>query len=131
MQRELERWFGPLQPAQQQAVLEWADHFRPLGLEGLQEILSYRDDRAVFQAGIHELFSNPETYRPANYQKRLDYNREQTIALVYRIGSQLETEQLNHLEHQAESVARDFDALSCDSEETITPASDVTTYSQQ
>jgi len=123
MQRELERWFGPLRPAQQQVVLEWADRFRPLGLEGLQarkawqsrlqELVSHRDDRAAFQAGIHELISDPETYRPAAYQKRLDYNREQTIRLVARIGSQLDAAQRNHLERQAESVARDFDTLSC------------------
>ena len=123
MQRELERWFGPLRPAQQQVVLEWAERFRPLGLEGLQArkawqsrlqaLVRHRDDRAAFQAGIHELFSNPETYRPAAYQKRLDYNREQTIDLVYRVGSQLDAAQRNHLEHQAESVARDFDTLSC------------------
>jgi hypothetical protein len=134
MQRELERWFGPLQPAQQQAVLEWADHFQPLGLDGLQaretwqsrlqELVSHRDDRATFNTGIHELFSNPETYRPSAYQKRLDYNREQTIELVYRVGSQLDARQRNHLEHSAESVARDFDMLSCDDEETATPASD-------
>ena len=141
MQRELERWFGPLQPTQQQAVLEWADQFRPLGLEGLQtrkawqsrlqELLSHRDDRAAFKAGIHELFSSPETYRPEAYQKRLDNNREQTIELVHRVGSQLDTKQRNHLEHKAESVASDFDALSCDSEGTAAPASDVITYSQQ
>ena len=141
MQRELERWFGPLRPAQQQVVLEWTDHFLPLGLEGLQarrawqsrlqELVSHRDDRAVFQTGIHKLFSKPETYRSATYQKRLDYNREQTIELVYSVGSQLDKEQRNHLEHQAESVARDFDALSCDSKETATLASDVIIYSQQ
>jgi len=126
MERELERWFGPLQPAQQQAVLAWADRFQPLGMEGLQtrkawqsrlqELVSHRDDKAAFQAGIHELFSNPETYRPAAYQKRLDYNRKQTIELVYHVGSVLNAEQRNHLEHQAESVARDFDTLSCEDE---------------
>ncbi len=140
MERELERWFGPLQPAQQQAVLEWVDHFRPLGMEGLQtrkvwqsrlqELVSHRDDKAAFQAGIHELFSSPETYRPAAYQKRLDYNRKQTVELVYHVGSQLNAEQRNHLEHHAESVARDFDTLSCDGEETGSRANDVITYSQ-
>ena len=33
---ELERWFGPLEKAQQQAVLLWSESFQPLGVEGLR-----------------------------------------------------------------------------------------------
>jgi len=127
MQNELERWFGPLQPAQQQAVHQWAEDFRPLGMEGLQmrrvwqsrlqELVRHRNDREGFRASIHALLGNPETLRPAAYQKRLDDNRERTIELVYHVGSRLDPAQLRHLDHQAETIAGDFDALSCNAAE--------------
>ncbi len=123
MENELERWFGPLQTEQQEAVLQWAEDFRPLGMEGLEmrkawqarlrELVRHRDQRESFSAGIHELLGSPETLRTAAYQQRLDSNRRQTIELVYSIGSRLDPEQRLHLDHHAESVARDFDTLTC------------------
>lgn len=124
MRDELERWIGPLQPAQQQALFEWSVRFRPLGMEGLQmrkawqsrlqNLIRYRDDREAFHAGIHELLGNPETLRTDAYQKLLDNNREHTIELVYRVGVHLNQEQRLHLNHHAESIALAFDKLSCD-----------------
>jgi len=123
MKNELKRWFGPLQPAQQQAVVEWSYHFQPLGLEGLQMrkawqsrlhgLISHRDDRETFIAGIHDLLINPGEFRSAAYRERLAYNREKTIELVYTTGALLNQEQRHHMDHKAESIVRELEKLSC------------------
>ena len=123
MTRELERWFGPLQASQQQAVLAWSAAFTPLGREGLQmrrrwqarlaELVAQRDAAAEFRSGVEALLLNPQALRTPVYQQRLDHNRAVTIDLLHAIGSRLDPGQHRHLAHEAASVARDFEQLAC------------------
>ena len=124
MTKALERWFGPLSPTQQQAVMEWRERVVPLAEEGfkmrqrwqarLSELLSQREDVSAFQAGITELLVNPEVVRPPVYQARLEYNHRTTIYLVHEVGTELTGTQRRHLAHQTSSIARDLDQLACE-----------------
>ena len=131
MTRELERWFRPLQPTQQQAVIAWSAAFTPLGMEGLQmrqrwqarlsELAARRHAAAEFNAGMEALFINLEALRTPVYQQRLDHNRKVTIVLMHEIGKQLDREQRRHLAHEVASVAQDFDQLACNRDERESP----------
>lgn len=130
MSDELERWFGPLQSKQQQALAVWSEQFEPLGIEGLQNrerwqarlrlLLAQRDNKPAFYAGIEELFLQPEALRSNAYQKRLEYNKNVTIELLYIIGKQLNDEQRSHIAQQALSYAEDFDQLACQPKQVTT-----------
>lgn len=123
MTRELQRWFGPLQPAQARAVQTWGEGFQPLGELGLEmrqrwqsklrELTARRNDRVAFLASVENLLTRPQALRTPQYQARLDANREATLDLVYRVGKGLDKNQRQHLDRKAEAVARDFDALAC------------------
>ncbi len=120
---ELERWFGPLQSAQQQAVSDWSRRFKPLGLLGLRMrerwqarlhlLLSQRDEVEAFNAGIVELFANPDALRSEAYLARADYNEKITVEMIYQVSKQLDRQQLENLASMAGSLADDFTQLSC------------------
>jgi hypothetical protein len=79
----------------------------------LHGLISHRDDRETFIAGIHDLLINPGEFRSAAYRERLAYNREKTIELVYTTGALLNQEQRHHMDHKAESIVRELEKLSC------------------
>ncbi len=123
MAEELERWFGPLNPKQQQAVQEWSRGLAPPGLEGLRsrqgwqaslrDAIGDRADETAFRAGIDELFVNPSMLRSPALQKRFDDNRDLALDLVYRIGAHMDGEQRTHLANQTALVAGDLEDLVC------------------
>jgi hypothetical protein len=129
MTNELERWFGPLLASQQQAVIDWSQGFKPLGREGLKmrqqwqaglrDLMSQRDDLQAFNAGIEQLFVNPEAIRSTEYLHRVKHNQTTTIEMIVVVGGQLNDGQRKHLASMAESISWDFDQLACASEESV------------
>lgn len=123
MTEELERWFGPLQSPQQQAVHSWSRRLVPLGLVGLRsreqwqanlgDVIDDRADEAAFRAGIEQLFVNPRALRSPAIQARFDENRSLALDLIHEIGASLDEEQRRHLRSQSASYARDLDELVC------------------
>ena len=123
MTEELERWFGPLNAKQQQAVREWSRRLTPLGLEGLRsrqqwqahlrDVIGGRADETAFREGIDELFVKPRALRSPAIQKRFDDNRGLALDLVHQIGAHMDGEQRTHLANQAASVAGDLEELVC------------------
>jgi polyhydroxyalkanoate synthesis regulator protein len=123
MTTELERWFGPLNRIQQQAVAAWSYNFSPLGMEGLatrvqwqsrlRTLLDKRKDLPYFNAAFDELVINGNMPNSSAYQKKLDHNREVTIDLIYRVMNNTSETQRQHQENTAESIARDIDKLVC------------------
>jgi hypothetical protein len=123
MTTELERWFGPLNRIQQQAVAVWSYKFSPLGMEGLatrvqwqsrlRTLLDQRKDLPYFSAEFDELVVNGDMPHSPAYQKKLDDNREVTIDLVYQVMNNTSETQRQHQENTAESIARDIDKLVC------------------
>ena len=128
MTQELERWFGPLQDAQQQAVTGWSEKFEPLGLTGLKmrrrwqahlkDLLDHRGDTEKFYSGIEQLFLNPEAIYSDEYIKRIEYNAKRTIELVVYVGNELDDSQREHLASMVDSVSGDFVELACAAGET-------------
>jgi hypothetical protein len=123
MTTELERWFGPLNHIQQQAVAGWSYKFSPLGMEGqanrvrwqsrLRVLLDQRKNQPFFTAAFDELVVNGENLRSSAYQKKLENNREVTIDLLYLVMNNTNEMQQQHQSKRAESIARDIDKLVC------------------
>jgi hypothetical protein len=123
MSTELERWFGPLNHVQQQAVAGWSYTFSPLGMEGqenrvrwqskLRVLLDQRKNQPYFTAAFDELVVNGENLRSSAYQKKLDNNREVTIDLLYLVMNNTNEMQQQHQSKMAESIAHDIDKLVC------------------
>lgn len=123
MTTELERWFGPLNRIQQQAVAGWSYKFSPLGMEGqatrvqwqsrLRVLLDQRKNQSFFAAAFDELVVNGENLRSSAYQKKLDNNMEVTIDLLYLVMNNTSEMQQQHQGKRAESIAQDIDKLVC------------------
>jgi Family of unknown function (DUF6279) len=123
MTTELERWFGPLNRIQQQAVAAWSYKFSPLGMEGLatreqwqsrlRTLLDQRKDQPYFKSAFNELVVNGEMPHSSAYKKKMDSNREVTIDLLYLVMNNTSETQRQHQENTAESIARDIDKLVC------------------
>jgi hypothetical protein len=123
MGKELQRWFGKLDRGQEQVLAGWSRQFQPLGLEGLavrqrwqsrlREIMNTRANPETFQREFAELMTNPAALRTAAYQQRIDHNREATIDMLYSVIRQLSDTQKRHLQQQVDTVAGDFDKLTC------------------
>lgn len=123
MTDELERWFGPLLPVQQRAVLDWSRRLTPLGLVGLQSrrqwqenlrgVIDNREDETVFYAGIEGLLVTPRALRSSAIQKRFDENRVISLDLIETVGAHMDDAQRTHLANQTASVAADLDELVC------------------
>jgi hypothetical protein len=123
MTEELERWFGPLNPKQQQAVREWSRRLTPLGLEGLRsrqrwqanlrDVIGDRANETAFREGIDGLFVKSRVLRSPDIQKRFDDNRVLALDLVHRIGVHMDGGQRTHLANQTASVAGDLETLVC------------------
>jgi hypothetical protein len=126
MGKELQRWFGKLNSGQEQVLVSWSRQFQPLGLEGLavrqrwqsrlREIMDRRENPEAFQRDIAELMSNPGALRTPAYQQRINHNREATIDMLYSVIRQLSDVQKHHLQQQVNTVAGDFDKLTCSGE---------------
>lgn len=126
----LEYWFGPLQETQLQVVHEWVGYFQPMGLESikmrrkwqsrLHVLISHRNNKAAFKAGIDQLLLQPELLRSSSYQKILDDNRKATKDLLYYIGNHLDKSQRKHFAMEALAIAQDFDDLACKQDGTDT-----------
>ena len=120
---ELERWFGPLGPAQQRAVVAWSEHFQPLGFEGLRtrqrwqgrlrELVEHRGDQAAFRAGIDELLTNPGALRSQAVNDLYARNKRAIVELLFEISTHLSEDQRRHLAKETTSIARDLDELAC------------------
>jgi hypothetical protein len=131
---ELERWFGPLGKAQQQAVIEWSERFQTAGLEGLRtrqrwqgrlrELVDRRDDQAAFYKGIDELLTNPGALRSQAIRDLYANNRRTIIELLYEIGNHLSEQQRRHLAKETSSIAGDLEELACAAEKSAEAATD-------
>lgn len=133
MNKELKRWFGPLQSSQKNAVQKWSINFTPLGLEGLHmreawQRRLYRltldaDNQSMLLDKLRKMIINPEQYRSPEYQQRLDHNRNETIWLIHAVVNSLTQRQKDHVNRRVRSIASDFDELSCNSDKVVSSVS--------
>ncbi len=123
MQKNLAYWISDLTPAQRQAVADWSSGLMPIAQEWLQNrervqayartLLEKREDSPEFREKMLDLIVYPEYMRPADYQKKIDFNTNLTLQFIIQLDRLLTSEQRQHFLKRIESLASDFDQISC------------------
>ena len=113
-----------MNPEQKQAVSDWSLQLAPIAVDWLRNreivqaearsLLAHRHDNPGFQAAMQELIINPESMRNAEFQRKIDINTVVTINILAQLNQLLTEKQRSYLLNRIESLAADFDILSCD-----------------
>ena len=124
MVKRTEYWISKLNPEQKQAVSDWSLQLAPIAVDWLRnrEIvqaearrqLARRHDNPGFQDAMRELIINPDSMRNAEFQRKIDINTAVTINILAQLNQLLTEKQRSYLLNRIESLAADFDILSCD-----------------
>jgi len=124
MVKRTEYWISKLNPEQKQAVSDWSLQLAPIAVDWLRnrEIvqaearrqLAHRHDNPGFQDAMRELIINPDSMRNAEFQRKIDINTAVTINILAQLNQLLTEKQRSYLLNRIESLAADFDILSCD-----------------
>ncbi|UCD77118.1 MAG: hypothetical protein JSW26_17015 [Desulfobacterales bacterium] len=124
MIKRLEYWISDVTEAQQAAVSAWSSQLVPIAGDWLKnrELIQAEARRLLIRAKIdpefritlQELIINPERMRSSNYQQKIDINTDITIRLVMQLDHLATPQQRTYLTKRIESLAADFDKLSCD-----------------
>ena len=124
MIKRLKYWISDLNPDQIQMVAEWSVQLTPIASQWIQNreviqtkarsLLDRRFDNPEFRSELQKLIIHPEKMRSADYQRRLDINTRITITLIVRLEQMLTKDQRSYLVTRIETLAADFDTLSCD-----------------
>ena len=117
-------WISKLTQEQKQAVADWNSQLAPIAIEWLRNrehlqaearrLLAHRHDGPGFRAAMQALIINPESMRSVEYQRKIDINTAVTIKFIVKLNQLLTEDQRSFLLDRIESLAADFDALSCD-----------------
>lgn len=124
MTKQLRYWISNLNDRQKQAVSDWSSRLEPISEDWLlnrrtiqaeaQRIIKQRNSDPEFQAALLDLLAHPERWRNANYQYKIDHNTEVTLKFLIQLNRMLTSQQRTFLNDRIESLATDFDKLSCD-----------------
>lgn len=135
MLKHIKYWISKLNKDQIHMVEQWNAQLAPIGVEWLKNrqtvqaetlrLLSGRQDDPGYQAAMQELIINPEIQRSAEFQHKIDNNTDVTISYLAKLIRTLTADQRARLQDRVESLAADFDALSCDPQKVPKP-----TYNQ-
>ena len=119
----LEHWIRRISPEQMRAVSDWSDQLKPFAADRLQyretvlaefhDLLEQRRHLVDFQAALTGLLTHPERLRTSEYQMKVEYNTNVTIRFLMRMDQLLTDIQRGYLVNRLESLATDFDNLSC------------------
>jgi hypothetical protein len=120
----LEYWTSDLTTGQKAAVATWNEQLVPLAEDWLQNrekiqaearrLLSQRNNTPEFRTKLLELIVNPEKMRSPAYQAKIDANIDITFNFILQLDRMLTPRQRSYLLKRIESLAADFDKLSCD-----------------
>lgn len=129
--KRVKRWIGPLSEEQKQSVAEWSSRLRPTAADWMahrrkaqnayRQLFQQRTDEVYFRRSAYELLVYPEHLRSPAYQKDIEYNIAQTIALFVEIDRQLTPRQRKKMLNKLTDYAADFDYLSCEPEQEAQP----------
>ena len=124
MIKRLKYWLSDLSPEQKQAVADWSVQLTPIAGQLIQNremiqakahsLLASRSENPDFRSDLQELIMHPERMRSVDYQRKIDINTRITINFLVRLDRMLTEDQRAHLLKRIESLAADFDTLSCD-----------------
>ena len=80
-------------------------------------LLTRRSSNPEFRAHLLELIVNPEHIRTPAYHAKIETSIDLTIKLIIQLDRLLTPKQRSYLLKRIESLAADFDKLSCDPRE--------------
>lgn len=124
MIKRMKYWLGSVTAEQKKAVADWSSQLEPIAADWLQNrermqaefqrLLKGRTMDPSFKVNLVGLLVDAENYRSADYQLKIETNTNRTFLFLQRIDRLLEPSQRSYLLKRIESLARDFDQLSCD-----------------
>ncbi len=132
MLKHIKYWISKPNQDQIGQVEEWNSQLTPIGVEWLENrqtvqaegrrLLSNRYDDPGFQSAMQDLIINPEKLRSIEFQRKIDGNTDVTISYLAKLIRMLTEDQRAYLQDRVESLAADFDALSCDPQKVPKPS---------
>jgi len=124
MIKRLKYWISNPTSEQKTAIYAWSKQVVPLSEDWLQNreilqtearrLLSRRSSSPDFRADLLQFIVNPESLRTTAYQAKIEANLETTIRFIIQLDRLLTPGQRTRLLKRIESLAGDFDKLSCD-----------------
>lgn len=124
MIKNLGRWVSDLTPEQKQAVSDWSFQLTPIAEDWVQNreaiqaytrnLLKNRNDSSEFRKEMFEHIVNPEPMNTAAYQRKIDFNTDVTFKFIIQLDRLLRPDQRKYFLKRMESLASDFDKLTCD-----------------
>lgn len=129
--KRLKYWISNLTAGQKEAISAWSSQLVPTSKDWLQNreilqtearrLLSQRGSSPELSATLLELIVNSDQMRTAAYQAKIDANIDMTIQLIIRLDRLITPQQRSYLLKRIESLAADFDKLSCDPKDVPRP----------
>lgn len=129
--KRLKYWISNLTAGQKEAISAWSSQLVPTSKDWLQNreilqtearrLLSQRGSSPELSATLLELIVNSDQMRTAAYQAKIDANIDMTIQFIIRLDRLITPQQRSYLLKRIESLAADFDKLSCDPKDVPRP----------
>jgi hypothetical protein len=94
---------------------DWLKHRQYMQLEG-RRLLAQRSAPG-FRSAMLGFIVNPENRRPAEYQQKIEDNINISVKYVIQLNQTLSRRQRSYFLNRIESLAADFEKLSCDPKE--------------
>lgn len=133
MVKRLEKWVGPLMPAQKHAVDRWSAAVDGTGKEWIayrrriqtafEALLRGRRGAPDFAAAVTALATQRHRYHSPAYAAMRERRREDTIDMLTGLAASLSPAQKGHFSDKVSALADDFEALSCPPPESARPLS--------
>jgi hypothetical protein len=131
MYKRLKYWISDPTTEQKKAISTWSKQMVPLSEDWLQHremiqtearrLLARRSSNPEFRATLLKLIVNPEHMRTPAYHTKIETNIDLTIKLIIQLDQLLTPAQRSSLLKRIDSLATDFDKLSCDPKEVPRP----------
>lgn len=123
MLKRVKYWISDLTIEQKALVGEWNTRLTPIAADWLQNrgsvqlearrLLAQRDEPG-FREAMLDFIVDPQSMQTTAYRKKIDANIDTSIGFVIRLNQILKQRQRSYLVKRIESLASDFDRLSCD-----------------
>ena len=124
MHKRLKYWISKPTAEQKEAIATWSKQMVPISKDWQQNremlqdkarrLLAGRNSSPEFRGKLLNFIVNPELLRTPAYQAKIETNLDITINLIVQLDRLLTPAQRARLLKRIESLAADFDKLSCD-----------------
>ena len=124
MVKRMKYWISTVTREQRDAVSAWSSQLAPIAEDWLKNrelvqaeargLLARAKSDPASEKSLQELIADPERMRTAAYQKAIDINTDITLKFIMRLDRLLTPGQRSFFLKRIDSLAADFDKLSCD-----------------